>query len=185
MNIGYRIDVLLNVIFIILFQLFKDLLAYLREREKRRGRGKGWETLKQTLLSMEPHAGLDPKTLRSWLELKPTWTLNWLSRPDAPNFHSLNASYNYSSLSASCLIEVLDPPINSKSFLDFLCNNDSPGHRYWKHKFSNRNSFWGTWVTQPVKHLIFYFYSGHNLRFLRWAPSSIPSVSSALDVKPA
>lgn len=48
--------------------LKKDSFIYLRERQREsacRGRGRGREKLKQTLLSIEPHVGLDLITQRS------------------------------------------------------------------------------------------------------------------------
>ena len=49
------------------FFFFNDLFTYLRERERERfkgGREGERESQADSLLSMEPHVGLDPTTLR-------------------------------------------------------------------------------------------------------------------------
>ena len=75
------------------YSFFKDLLIYFereRERTSRRGRSRGRERESQadSMLSMEPEAGLDPRILRSIPELKPSRIPNQLCHPGAPKEYS-------------------------------------------------------------------------------------------------
>ena len=65
----------------------KDVFTYFRERMSMRGRGgaEGENLQEDSPLSME----LNSMTMRSWRELKPSWTLNRLSHPDAPSYRIL------------------------------------------------------------------------------------------------
>ena len=76
----------------------KERFIYLFERERasmgacEAGRGKEGEGERESPadspLSAEPNTGLDPRTRRSWVEIK-SWTPNRLSHPGAPTVSSI------------------------------------------------------------------------------------------------
>ena len=84
-----------------------------------RGRGRGKESQADRVLSLEPHAGLDPMTMRPGSELQPkSRTLNSLSHPEGPltDFKHTVSSIKYIytvvyqiSRSSSCKTETLSP----------------------------------------------------------------------------